>query len=105
MFHVIAPIRFSSERDAAEREVDACGQTHGGNDDAELARLCERFDDTSASPVAQTTMVIRDPVLEHFCEVLADQLLLIETERERIGRWQMPGEFRSQRFGCLTSRS
>ena len=48
--------------------------------------------------------MIGDAALEHFGKVFADEVLLIEAEREWIGRRQLSGDFCGQYFGGLTAR-
>ena len=45
-----------------------------------------------------------DAAFEHPGQVLADELLLFGTEREWIGRGQLPGQFGGHAFGGLAER-
>ena len=101
---LVAAIGFAGERDAAQGEVDAGGQAHGGDDDAELAGLGERFDHAGAGAVAQAAVMIGDAALEQLGEVFADDQLLLGAELERIGRGQLAGEFGGHGFGGLAAR-
>ena len=58
---LVAAIGFGGEGDAAQGEVDAGGQAHRGHDDAQLAGLGERFDDSGAGAVAQAAVMVGDP--------------------------------------------
>src|SRR5688572_4740333 len=60
LFHGITTIRFTSESDATEREVDPCRQTHRGDDYAKLSGFGKRFNDTGARGIAQSAVVIGD---------------------------------------------
>src|SRR2546423_14799644 len=94
VLHVITPIRFSGQRNAAEREIDPCGQTHRRDHNSKLSGFCQRLDDTGAGGIAQFAVMICDSVLEHFGQVLADELLLIETKSQRIRCGQITAQLR-----------
>ena len=100
----VAAIGFAGQGDAAQGEVDAGGQAHRGDDDAQLAGLGQRFDDAGARAVAQAAVMIGDAALEQLGEVLADDELLLGAELEGIGRGQLAGEFGGHGFGGLAAR-
>ena len=101
---LVAAIGFAGEGDAAQGEVDAGGQAHGGDDDPELAGLGERLDDAGPGAVAQAAVMIGDAALEQLGQVFADDQLLLGAELEGIGRGQLPGEFVGHGFGGLAAR-
>ena len=94
----------TTTENAAQGEVDASGQAHGGDDDAQLAGLGQRFDDASAGAIAQSAVMIGDPALEQLGQVFAHQQLLLGAELERIGRGQLPGQLVGHGFGGLPAR-
>jgi len=49
---VIAPVRFPGEGDAAQREIDARGQSHGRHNHAQLAGFSQRLDHAGPRRVA-----------------------------------------------------
>ena len=104
LFDVVAAIGSGGEGDAAQGKIDAGGEAHGGDDDAKLAGLGERFDDAGARAVAQAAVMIGDAALEQFGEMLADDEFLFVAELERIGRGQIAGEFGGHGFGGLAAR-
>src|SRR5438477_3784512 len=93
MLYVIAPIRFSCKRNTAKREINPCGQPHRRDDHTKLTGFGQWLDYACASSVAQSAVMIRDSALEHFGQVLAYQLLLVETQRQRIWRRQVTSKF------------
>ncbi|MPN19803.1 hypothetical protein SDC9_167175 [bioreactor metagenome] len=60
----VAPVGLRSQGHAAKREINACCQTHRGNDHTQLSRFYQRFDDSGACSVAESTMMIGDPRFE-----------------------------------------
>ena len=104
LLRLVAAIGLAGEGDAAQGEVDAGGQAHGGDDDPELAGLGERFDDAGPGAVAQSAVMIGDAALEQLGEVLAHDQLLLGAELEGIGRGQLSGEFVGHGFGGLAAR-
>src|ERR1019366_7353305 len=92
LLSLVTAVGFPGEGDAAEGEVDAGSQAHGGDDDPELASLGERFDDAGPGTVAQSAVMIGDATLEQLGQMLADNQLLLRAELEGIGRGELPGE-------------
>jgi hypothetical protein len=98
---VVALVGFGGEGDAAEGEIDARRQPHGGDDDAQLAGLGQGFNDARAGGVAQAAVMISDAAFQHFGERLAGQGLLRGAQTEGIGNRQNAGQFGGERFGGL----
>ena len=105
LLDVIAAVGVAGERDAAQGEIDAGGQAHGGDDDAELAGLGERLDDPGARAVAQPAVMICEAALQQLGQVFACQKFLLGTELKRIRCGQVTGQFGGERFGGLAAGS
>src|SRR6266516_1494527 len=101
LFDGVTPIRLSGERDTPQRKVDAGRQTHRGDDGAELAGFGERFDDAGPGSVTETAVMIRNAALEHFGQVLADDLFLLGAEWQRVRNRQLARELGSHALGGL----
>ena len=95
---VVAPVGITREDNAAEGEVDASREAHRRDDDAELAGLGQRLDHAGARRVAQAAVVVGHPRLEHPGHLLADDLLLLGRELERIRVWQITRKLGGERF-------
>ena len=105
LLDVIAAVGVAGERDAAQGKIDAGGQAHGGDDDAELAGLGERLDDPGARAVAQPAVMICEAALQQLGQVFACQKFLLGTELKRIRCGQVTGQFGGERFGGLAAGS
>src|SRR5581483_3169231 len=66
LFQLITAVRSGGESHATQRKIDAGGEAHRGDDNAQLAGLGKRFDDASARAVAEAAVMIRDAALEQF---------------------------------------
>jgi hypothetical protein len=99
LFDEVPSIRIAGECDAAEGEVDACGEAHGGYDDSELAGFGERFDDSGACGVAQAAVMIGDAGFEHFGQMLAGEVFLFRGEGQGIWDGELTCEFGGEGFG------
>ncbi|MFM1943762.1 MAG: hypothetical protein RI897_2744 [Verrucomicrobiota bacterium] len=77
VFDLVTAVGFAGEADATEGEVDAGGEAHGGDDDAELSGFGEGFDDTGAGAVAEAAMVAGDAGFEELGEGVTDERFLL----------------------------
>ena len=100
----VALVGFGGHRDRAEGEIDAGGEAHGGDDDAELSGLGEGFDDAGADGVGEPGMVVGDARLEELGEVFADESALGVGELEGIRIGKFAGDLGSDRLGLLAAR-
>ena len=85
LLDLVAAIRRGGDGNAAQGEIDAGGEAHGGNDHAELPGLGERLDDTGARAVTESAVMIRDAALEQLGEMFANEEFLILGELKWIG--------------------
>lgn len=96
LFGVIAAIRFTGQRHAPEREIDAGSKAHGRDHDAKLARFRQWFDDAGARAIAQAAVMVNDAAFEHLCQMFANKLFLLRGDLKRIRCWQVPRKFGGQ---------
>ena len=87
--------------DAAHAEIDACGESHRGDDDAELARFRQRLDDAGPRAVAEAAVMKSDAALDQRGEVFAAHGALLGRELQRIAHRQIGGETAGDGFGLF----
>src|SRR5207247_10323208 len=104
LFDVIAPVRFASQGNAAQRKIYPGGEAHRRDHDAELAGLGQRFNDTGARAVTTAAVRISDTTFQHFRQVLAGEELLLVTELERIWCGQLTRQLGGDGLSSLTAR-
>lgn len=85
--------------DAAHREVDACSESHGGGDDAQLTGFGQRLDDTSAGGVGEAAVVVGDAVLQQLGEFFAADSALLGRELKGISLREFGRELAGDGFG------
>src|SRR5204863_4968787 len=75
------------------------------DDHAQLAGLGERLDDAGARGIAEAAVMISDAAAQQFRQVLADHLLLVHPQIERMwGRGQLTREIGRECLCALTTR-
>ena len=72
LLQIVAAVGVAGEGDAAQGEVDAGREAHGGDNDAELAGFGERFDDAGARGITESAVMVGDAAFEKLGEVFAD---------------------------------
>ena len=93
----------AGDMDAAHAEIDACGESHRRDDDAELACFGERLDNTSTCAVAEAAVMKSDAPLDQGAQIFAAHAALLGREVERIAHWQIGGETAGDGFGFFAS--
>lgn len=91
--------------DAAHREVDASGESHGRRDDAQLTGFGQRLNDTSAGGVGEAAVVVGDAVLQQLGEFFAAHSALLGRELKGISLRKFGSELAGDGFGFLSARS
>jgi hypothetical protein len=104
LFHAIAAVTLAGKRDAAQGEVNARRQAHGGDYHPELAGLGERFDHARPRAIAQAAVMVGDAGFQQLGQMVADNQLLVGAQGKGIGGGQLAGEVGGHGFGSLAAR-